>query len=90
MVQKCQYLAKNANILPNMPNLSVFGPKILIFTGVSKSFFTLIMENHLGTLIALFFGHGMKWANKTNIWPLAFEFSLYLSVHFCVATSPTH
>ena len=38
------------------PILAVFGPKILIFIGVSKSFGTNITENHLGNLSALFFG----------------------------------
>ena len=44
MGQKCQYLAKNAS----------FGPKVLIFMGVSKSFGTNIAENHLGNLFPLF------------------------------------
>ena len=40
------------------PNLAVFGPKILIFMGGSKSFSTHITEYHLSTLFALFlFGH---------------------------------
>merc|ERR1712004_437381 len=54
--------AKNGNIWPKMtkhayfgPNLAVFGPKILIFMGVSKSFGTNITENHYGNLSALFF-----------------------------------
>ena len=51
-----QYLAKNANFCPN---LAVFGPKILIFMGVSKSFGTNITENHFGNLSALFFGHAL-------------------------------
>ena len=49
--------AKNANIWPKMtknayfgPNLAVFGPKILILMGGSKSFGTHVTENHLGTL----------------------------------------
>ena len=37
------------------PNLAVFGPKILIFMGVSKSFGTNISENHQDNLSALFF-----------------------------------
>ena len=41
------------------PNLAVFGPKILIFMGVSKSFGTNITENHLGTSFALLFWSGM-------------------------------
>ena len=36
--------------------LTVFGPKIQIFTGGSKSFGTNITEKHLATLFALFFG----------------------------------
>ena len=57
-IAKC---AKNGNIWPKMtknadfgPNLAVFGPKILIFMGVSKSFGTNITENHLDNLSALF------------------------------------
>ena len=38
------------------PNLAVFGPKILIFMGVSKSLRTNITENHQDNLSALFFG----------------------------------
>ena len=41
------------------PNLAVFGPKILIFMGVSKSFGTNITENHLDNLSALFFGQAL-------------------------------
>ena len=58
--------AKNCNIWPKMtknadfgPNLAVFGPKILIFMGVSKSFGTNITENHLDNLSALFFGQAL-------------------------------
>ena len=58
--------AKNANIWPKMsknpyfgPNLAVFGPKILIFIGVSKTFGTNITENHLDNLSALFFGQAL-------------------------------
>ena len=46
-------MTKNADF---GPNLAVFGPKILIFMGVSKSFGTNITENHLDNLSALFFG----------------------------------
>ena len=46
-------MTKNADF---GPNLAVFGPKILIFIGVSKSFDTNITENHLHNLSALFFG----------------------------------
>ena len=56
MGQKSQYLAKKANF---GPNLAVYGPKILIYMGVSKSFSTNITENHLGNLSALFFGHAL-------------------------------
>ena len=41
------------------PNLAVFGPKILIFMGVSKSFGTNITENYLDNLSALFFGQAL-------------------------------
>ena len=58
--------AKNGNIWPKMtknadfgPNLAVFGPKSLIFMGLSKSFGTNITENHFGNLSALFFGHAL-------------------------------
>ena len=46
-------MTKNADF---GPNLAVFGPKILIFMAVSKSFGTNITENHFGNLSALFFG----------------------------------
>ena len=49
-------MTKNADF---GPNLAVFGPKILIFLGVSKSFGTNITENHFGNLSALFFGHAL-------------------------------
>merc|ERR1711872_1205071 len=58
--------AKHGNIWPKMtknadfgPNLAVFGPKSLIFMGLSKSFGTNITENHFGNLSALFFGHAL-------------------------------
>ena len=35
---------KNANIWPKKPNLAIYGPKILIFMGVGKSFGTNITE----------------------------------------------
>ena len=41
------------------PILAVFGPKILIFMGVSESFGTNITENHLDNLSALFFGQAL-------------------------------
>ena len=37
----------------------IFGPKSLIFMGISKSFGTNITENHFGNLSALFFGHAL-------------------------------
>ena len=46
-------MTKNADF---GPNLAVFGPKILIFMGASKSFGTNITENHQDNLSALFFG----------------------------------
>ena len=49
-------MTKNADI---GPNLAVFGPKILIFMGVSKSFVTNITENHLDNLSELFFGQAI-------------------------------
>jgi len=60
-------MTKNADF---GPNLAVFGPKILIFMGVSKSFGTNITENHLDNLSALFFGQAfIKWAKNADIWP---------------------
>ena len=56
MGQKCRYLAKNASF---WTNLAVFGPKILIFMGVSKSFGTNITENHQNNLSTLFFGQAL-------------------------------
>ena len=51
LVEHWTKCAKNGNIWPKMtknadfgPNLAVFGPKILIFMGVSKSFGTNITE----------------------------------------------
>ena len=49
-------MTKNADF---GPNLAVFGPKSLIFMGVSKSFGTNITENHFGNLSALFFGQAL-------------------------------
>ena len=49
-------MTKNADF---GPNLAIFGPKILIFMGVSKSFGTNITENHFGNLSALFFGQAL-------------------------------
>ena len=49
-------MTKNADF---GPNLAIFGPKSLIFMGVSKSFGTNITENHLDNLSALFFGQAL-------------------------------
>ena len=46
-------MTKNADF---GPNLAIFGPKSLIFMGVSKSFGTNITGNHVDNLSALFFG----------------------------------
>ena len=76
--------AKNGNIWPKMtkkadfgPNLVVFGPKSLIFMGISKSFGTNITENYLDNLSALFFGHSLDQmgqkcqylAKNASFWP---------------------
>ena len=49
-------MAKNADF---GQNLAVFGPKTLIFMGVSKSFGTNITEIHFGNLFASFFGQAL-------------------------------
>ena len=49
-------MTKNADF---GPNLAIFGPKSLIFMGLSKSFGTNITENHFGNLSALFFGQAL-------------------------------
>ena len=64
LVGHCTKWIRKANIWPKQmhifwPNLAYFGPKILIFMGVSKSFGTNITENHLGNLSALFFGQAI-------------------------------
>ena len=65
--------AKNANIWPKMtkhayfgPNMAVFGPKILIFTVVCKSFGTHITENLPRHLVCIIFWSGMgpNWPKK--------------------------
>merc|ERR1712211_165657 len=73
--------AKNGNIWPKMtknadfgPNLAVFGPKSLIFMGLSKSFGTNITENHFVNLSAFFFwsrirSSGPKMPILGQIWP---------------------
>ena len=64
-------MGKKANICPKLtknayfgPILAVFGPKILIFMGVSKKFGTNITENHLHNLSALFFGQALDQMGK--------------------------
>merc|ERR1712012_509678 len=59
MSKKWQYLAQNDKNADFGPNLAVFGPKILIFIRVSKTFGTNITENHLDNLSALFFGQAI-------------------------------
>ena len=56
MGPNCRYLAKNVR---SGPNLAVFVPKILNFSGVSKGFGTHITEKHQGNLFALFFGRAL-------------------------------
>ena len=52
---------KNAYIWPKMTTNAYFGPKILIFMGVSTSFGTQVTENPIGTMFALFLvGHGIN------------------------------
>ena len=52
-------------------NLAVIGPKILMFTGGSKSFVTHITEKPPRHFVQICFlvGHGIKWAKNANIWP---------------------
>jgi hypothetical protein len=59
-------MVQNKNIWSKMtknadfgPNLAVFGPKSLIFMGVSKSFGSNITGNHIHNLSALFFGQAL-------------------------------
>ena len=68
-------MGKKANICPKLtknayfgPILAVFGPKILIFMGVSKSFGTNITENHFGNLSALFFGQASDQMGQKCQW----------------------
>ena len=49
-------MTKNADF---GPNLAIFGPKILIFMGVSKSFGTHIMENPPRHLVHIGFWSGI-------------------------------
>ena len=59
-------MGKKANICPKLtknayfgPILAVFGPKILIFMGVSKSFGTNITENPPRHLVHIVFWSGI-------------------------------
>ena len=59
-------MGKKANICPKLtknayfgPILAVFGPKILIFMGVSKSFVTHITENPPRHLVHIVFWSGI-------------------------------
>ena len=54
-------MTKNADF---GPNLAVFGPKSLIFMGLSKSFGTNITENHLDNLFASFFGQALDHVSR--------------------------
>ena len=64
------------------PNLAVFGPKILIFMGVSKSFGTNITENHLDNLSALFFGQALdQMGQKCRYLAKNFSFGQNLAVY---------
>ena len=58
--------------------MAVFGPKILIFMGVSKSFGTHITENHLGNLFALFFGQALDQMGQK-----------YLAINASLAQNPS-
>ena len=71
-------MTKNADF---GPNLAVFGPKILIFMGISKSFGTNITENHFGNLSALFFGHALdQMGQKCRYLAQNASFGPYLAV----------
>jgi len=56
MCKKWQYLAQNDQ---KCRFWTKFGPKSLIFMGLSKNFGTNITENHFGNLSALFFGQAL-------------------------------
>ena len=79
-------MTKNADF---GPNLAVFGPKILIFMGVSNSFGNNIAENHPGNLSPLFFGQALDQmgqkcphlAENASFWPKS-QF-LYGNRNFC-------
>ena len=51
--------AKNGNIWPKKPNLAIYGPKILIFMGVCKSFGTHITEKPPRELVWMVFWSGI-------------------------------
>ena len=57
-------MTKNADF---GPILAVFGPKILIFMGLSKSFGTNITENHLDNLFASFFGQALDQMGQKSV-----------------------
>ena len=59
MGQKCRYLALNDQKCIFWTKFGRFGPQILNFMGVSKSFGTNITVNHLDNLSALFFGQAI-------------------------------
>ena len=60
-------MTKNADF---GPILADFGPNILIFRGVSKSFGTNITVNFLVNLVTLFFGQALdQVGHKADIWP---------------------
>ena len=59
MCKKWQYLAQNDQKCRFWTKFGHFGPKILIFMGVSKSFGTNITGNHIHNLSALFFGQAL-------------------------------
>ena len=71
--------AKNGNIWPKItknayfgPILAVFGPKILIFTGESKSFGTHIKDKPPRHLVRIVFWFGPKLPKMHilgKIWP---------------------
>ena len=56
---------------PILGQFVVYGPKILIFMGVSKSFGTHITKKPLMQLVCIVFlvGNWIKWANNAHIWP---------------------
>ena len=74
MGQKCQYLAQNDQNCIFCTKFGLFGPKILILTGGSKSFGTHITEKPPGQLVHISFlrGIGSNGPKKPifgQIWP---------------------